>query len=397
MRERTVGLSHPVRVLALLDRVSPAVGCVEQLAREPLRHRLFVALARGGDDPPNAQRLPARRAHFDRHLIGGAADAPRAHLDRRHDVVERLLEDRDRVLLGLALDDLERAVDDTLGHRLLAGAHDRIHELRDHQVPVFRVRVDLSLLGTMAAGHRISLSSSWPGSSRPPTCFPSCVPPVSLRSPGDLRKTTQSLGSFCSVFGAPLLAVLHALGVEHTAQDVVADARQVFYAAATDHHYRVLLQIVALARDVADHLEAVGEPHLGDLAQGRIRLFRRRRIDARAHAPLLRALLQSRHLLLRVLRDARLADQLVDGRHSSRLQSFVSPSTSGDANGFVPTRKTEERLALPVRLALTRFTEDRARAHARRSCTSHLTVVRKAASELHWSRLVTPIRSRKRL
>src|SRR5262245_19072390 len=70
---------------------------------------------------------------------------------------------------------------------------------------------------------------------------------------------------------------------------------------------------------------------------------------------------------------------------------------SGDANGFVPTRKTEERLALPVRSALTRFTEDRARAHARRSCTSHLTVVRKAASELHWSRLVTPIRSRKRL
>src|SRR5262249_24954558 len=56
--------------------------------------------------------------------------------------------------------------------------------------------------------------------------FVSRVPRVSLRSPGDLRKTTQSLGSFCSVFGAPLLAVLHALGVEHTAQDVVADARQ---------------------------------------------------------------------------------------------------------------------------------------------------------------------------
>src|SRR5262245_51981117 len=227
--------------------------------------------------------------------------------------------------------------------------------------------------------------------------FSSRVPRISLRSPGDLRKTTQSLGPFCSVFGAPLLAVLHALGVEHTAQNMVADARQVFYAAAADHHHRVLLQIVALARNVADYLEAVREPHLGDLAQGRIRLFRRRRIDARAHAALLRALLQRWHLLLRVLRDARLADQLVDGRHSSRLQSFVSPRRSGDANGFVPTRKTEERLALPVRSALTRFTEDRARAHARRSCTPHLTVVRKAASELHWSRLVTPIRSRKRL
>jgi hypothetical protein len=36
MRERPVGLGHAVRVLALLDGVSPAVGCIEQLGREPL-------------------------------------------------------------------------------------------------------------------------------------------------------------------------------------------------------------------------------------------------------------------------------------------------------------------------------------------------------------------------
>src|SRR5262245_40537025 len=147
--------------------------------------------------------------------------------------------------------------------------------------------------------------------------WPEC--PAAVCFSGSLRKTTQSLGSFCSVFGAPLLAVLHALGVEHAAQDVVANTRQVFHAAATDHHHRVLLQIVALAGDVADHLEAVGEPHLRDLAQGGIRFLRRGRVDARAHAPLLRALLQRRHLLLRVLRHARVADQLVDRRHSSRL------------------------------------------------------------------------------
>jgi len=34
-------------------------------------------------------------------------------------VVERLLENLDRVLLGLALDYLERAIDDRLGHRFL--------------------------------------------------------------------------------------------------------------------------------------------------------------------------------------------------------------------------------------------------------------------------------------
>src|SRR5512133_2259623 len=81
MRKRPIGLGHAVRVLALLDGVSPTVGCIEQLRREPLRHRLFVALARGRDDPADPERLPARRADLDRHLIGRPADAPRAHFD----------------------------------------------------------------------------------------------------------------------------------------------------------------------------------------------------------------------------------------------------------------------------------------------------------------------------
>src|SRR5216683_274396 len=70
------------------------------------------------------------------------------------------------------------------------------------------------------------------------------------------RSLLRSLGP---VFRASLLAVLDALRVEHAAQDVVAHARQVLHAAAADHHHRVLLQIVALTRNVADHLEAIGQ------------------------------------------------------------------------------------------------------------------------------------------
>src|SRR5215469_18558960 len=124
MREGAIGFRHAMRVLPLLDGVSPVVRCIEQLGREPLRHRLLVTLTRSRDDPADAERLPAHRAHLDWNLIGGAADAARAHLDRRHDIVEGLLEDGDRVLLGLALDDVERAVDDVLGDRLLVLAHD---------------------------------------------------------------------------------------------------------------------------------------------------------------------------------------------------------------------------------------------------------------------------------
>src|SRR6516165_11913290 len=60
------------------------------------------------------------------------------------------------------------------------------------------------------------------------------------------------LRPLCAVLRPALLAVLHALRVEHAAQDVVAHAGQILHAAAADHDHRVLLQVMALARDVAD-------------------------------------------------------------------------------------------------------------------------------------------------
>src|SRR4029450_5578808 len=102
-----------------------------------------------------------------------------------------------------------------------------------------------------------------------------------------------------AVLRPALLAVLDALGVEGAADDVVANAGQVLDAAATDHHHRMFLQVVAFARDVAHHLVAVGEGHLCGLAQRRVRLLGRGRIDTRAHAALLRAGLQRRHLVAR--------------------------------------------------------------------------------------------------
>src|ERR1041384_2181528 len=59
-------------------------------------------------------------------------------------------------------------------------------------------------------------------------------------------------GTLGAVLGARLTAILDALGVEHAAEHVVADAGQVAHAAAADQHDAVLLEVVALARDVAD-------------------------------------------------------------------------------------------------------------------------------------------------
>ena len=58
-----------------------------------------------------------------------------------------------------------------------------------------------------------------------------------------------------------------ALRIECAADDVVAHARQVLHAAAADQHDGVLLQRVALARDVRRHLDVVRQAHARDLAQ----------------------------------------------------------------------------------------------------------------------------------
>src|SRR3974390_1331829 len=128
------------------------------------------------------------------------------------------------------------------------------------------------------------------------------------------------LRTFGAVFRTALLTVLDALGVEHAAQDMITRPRQIFHAAAANHHHRVLLQIVPLTRYVADDLETIGQPHLGDLAQRRVRLLRCRRIYARANAALLRRSLQRRHSVARLEWVPRLGNQLVDCRHFACLR-----------------------------------------------------------------------------
>src|SRR5713101_28892 len=138
----------------------------------------------------------------------------------------------------------------------------------------------------------------------------------------------SSLRPLGAVFGAALAPVLDALGIVGAADDVIAHAGQVLDPSAADQHHRVFLQIVALAGDIAGYLEAVGEADARDLAQRGIRLFRRRRVDARADPAFLRALLHRRNLVARKLRLARLVDQLVYRRHPHQPHRTRQPPDS---------------------------------------------------------------------
>src|SRR5262244_2436113 len=90
----------------------------------------------------------------------------------------------------------------------------------------------------------------------------------------------------------------------------------------------MLLQVMALAGDVADDFEAIGQTHFRNLAQRRVRLLRRRRIDPRADAALLRRRLKRRRGIARLERVPWFGNQLIDRRH--RWPSLLSfPGKSG--------------------------------------------------------------------
>src|SRR2546430_708344 len=128
-----------------------------------------------------------------------------------------------------------------------------------------------------------------------------------------------------AVAAARLLAVAHALGVEGTADDLVADSGQVPHPAAAHQHDRVLLQVVPDARDVRGDLDLAGEPDSRHLAQGGVRLLGRGRVDARANAPALGAALERRRGGLGYLVLAALSDQLLDSGHRVSVFLLLAP------------------------------------------------------------------------
>src|SRR5262245_41239231 len=134
----------------------------------------------------------------------------------------------------------------------------------------------------------------------------------------------SGLGALGAVLAALLLAVRHARRVQRAADDVVAHARQVAHAAAADEHDGVLLQRVLLARDVGRDLLAVAQLDARDLAQRRVGLLGRLDLDLQAHAALEGALLRHGRLAAAPVRAAALADELVDGRHSTSWDSETS-------------------------------------------------------------------------
>src|SRR5690606_30274943 len=145
-------------VFALLDRLATTVRGVEQLTRQTADHGLLATLAGGVDQPADGEGLLTLGAHFHGDLIGRTTDAARTHFDGGTDIFERAMEHLDRVLLGPLLDDLEGAIDDAFGGRLLAVLHKRVHEFGYDEITELGIGVDLTLFCTMPTGHGSEIS-----------------------------------------------------------------------------------------------------------------------------------------------------------------------------------------------------------------------------------------------
>src|SRR5690625_3137694 len=142
------------------------------------------------------------------------------------------------------------------------------------------------------------------------------------------------LGPLRAVLGASLLTILHAGGVKGSTNDVILHTRKVLHTTAPHQHNGVLLQVVPLAGDVGNHLDAVRQANLRDLPKCRVRLLRRRRVNARTNATLLRIRPQSGGFCSLGLGLSPLTNQLLNSRHysSSKLELVLTITADAAVN-----------------------------------------------------------------
>src|SRR5262249_47510215 len=256
MCKGAIRLGHPMGIFLFLNCRTPIIGRIDKFCSQFLLHRFLAALTRRLDQPTHAQRKTSLGSHFDGPLISPPAHAALTNLHRGAGIFNRFFKNPQGVLFSLCRDDVQRTIENRLRHTFLAPTHDRVNKLSYQLVPIFRVRQDLSFSNFPFARH------------------------VAL------------FRSLRSVFGTPLSPFLNPNGIQSSANDVIANAREIFDATSSDKHDRMLLQIVSDAGNIRSHFDSVRESDTGHLSQRRVGLLGCGCVYTRAHPSLLRTTLQ---------------------------------------------------------------------------------------------------------
>src|ERR1700744_4731100 len=151
--EGLVGLRHAVDVVLPLPGAALLLVRVEDLPGEAIGPRVLARGAGVLEEPADGEGAGATRGHLDRDLVGRAADAAGADLERRGQGFDRRLEGLARVFSAALADEGEGVVDDPLGKALLAVRHDLVDQLLDKAVAVTGVGLDRPDGGCGSARH----------------------------------------------------------------------------------------------------------------------------------------------------------------------------------------------------------------------------------------------------
>ena len=150
-----------------------------------------------------------------------------------------------------------------------------------------------------------------------------------------------------AVTAAGLTTITHAQSIQNTTDHLIPHTREVTNSSAANQHDRVLLQIVAFARNISSDLFAIRKSHTSHLSKSRVRLFGGYRLHLKTDATLLRAAFQQRRFAARTLLLPRFPDQLVNCRHKTQLRVIESKVRSvaqnriGQSTGGSAGRQTE--------------------------------------------------------
>ena len=155
--ECLVGFGHLVGIFAFLHGAAAVVGSIHDLASQALGHGALTTGTGIGRQPTQTEGLTTGGTDLHRHLIGGTADAAGLGLQAGHDILHGLVENIERLVAGLVLDHVERAVDDLLGDALLAVEHHAVDELGHQDAVVHRIGQNFSLGNITSSGHFASL------------------------------------------------------------------------------------------------------------------------------------------------------------------------------------------------------------------------------------------------
>lgn len=125
-----------------------------------------------------------------------------------------------------------------------------------------------------------------------------------------------------TILGTSLLTIGYTGAVQHTADDVVTNTRQVTYTTTTNQDNGVLLKVVTFAANISGDFLLVRQSYPSHFPHRGVRLLRRHRLDLKAYPSLERAGFEHWRFAAVNLGGTWRTNQLVNGRHGRR--SFLN-------------------------------------------------------------------------